>query len=273
MLKQIILVGAMILFTGCSSKNENQMEKSFVKMQNPGIELQKTEKVKISKDGEVKILLTATYLNGEESLADKKEKVREKFIVGLYQASDVNQSELISEDQNLTINLQYPESDKKFTKAEKIKRRKGIDRLPLLVKKLSMDDPMLKNIPMVNTWSDYYYVEFPHTKRKQFSLTYQNKIYGKIPMKKKKKKKKKNEKSKKENQKEGKDKKKNSKSAKTETSTDQLKKTEKKKTVKKEKKNVKEKKEKKEVQKYRKYKMNFAKKAKYLYRGNVKVFR
>ena len=265
MLKQIILAGVVILFAGCTSKNESQMEKSFAKMQNPGIELQKTEKVKISQDGEVKILLTATYLNGEKSLADEKEKVREKFIVGLYQASDVNQSELISKDQNLTINLQYPESDKKFSKAEKIKRRKGIDRLPLVVKKLTMNDPMLKNIPMVNTWSDYYYVEFPHTKRKQFSLTYQNKIYGKIPMKKKKKKK--------ESKKDEKNKKKNSKV----TKADQSKKVEKKKSDttggKRKKEDKEKKKDKEEVQQYRKYKMNFAKKAKYLYRGNVKVFR
>ena len=271
MLKQIILAGVLILFAGCTSKNESRMEKSFVKMQKPGIELQKTEKVKISKDGEVKILLTATYLNGEASLEDEKEKVREKFIVGLYQASDVNQSELISGDQNLTINLKYPESDKKFTKAEKIKRKKGIDRLPLVVKKLAMNDPMLKNIPLVNTWSDYYYVEFPHTKRKQFSLTNKKKIYGKIPKKKKKKKKKNGKDKKGEKAKE----KKNKKIDKAE----QAKKTEKKKTISKDQKNKKDDKKKKDkdkkkqVQKYRKYKMNFAKKAKYLYRGNVKVFR
>jgi hypothetical protein len=265
MLKQVLLLGVIVLLAGCASKDEKKMERSFEQLTNPGIVLQKTEKVKISKDNEVKILLTATYLNGEESLADEDEKVREKFIVGLYQGSDINQSELISKDQNLTINLQYPKSDKKFTRAERAKRRKGIDRLPLVVKKLSADDPMLKNIPMVNAWGDYYYVEFPHTRRKQFSLIYQNRIYGKIPMKKKKpkKKKKKDEKNKK------------GKVAKKELKTGQVKKLEKKKTAVKDVKNKKDnkKRQKKEVQKYKKYKLNFAKKAKYLYRGNVKMFR
>jgi len=265
--KQILLLVVILFYAGCASKNEKEMESSFKQVVDQGTRLQKTEKIKIVEDNETKILLTASYLNGEESLNDDKEKVREKFIVGLYQSGDSNYTGLINPDQNLTINLQYPESDKKFSRKERLKRKKGIDTLPLLVQKLSPSDPKLKDIPMVNDWSDYYYVEFPHTRREQFTLTYQNRIYGTKIVKKKKKK---------------------TQKKKTAASDSQTKKSADKKSVKNIDKKIKtgaqKKKEKKEGKKkekddivetiqYIKYQMNFSKKGKYLYRGNVKMFR
>ena len=274
-MKQILLLTVILFYAGCASKNEKKMEKSFEQMTRAGTSLQKTEKIKIVKKNEVKILLTASYLNGEESLNDKKEKVREKFIVGLYQAGDSNYTGLINPDQNLTINLQYPKSDKKFTRKERLKRKKGIDRLPLLVQKLPANDPKLKNIPMVNIWSDYYYVEFPHTKREQFTLTYQNRIYGSKVVKKKKKSAKKKETELKKNTKS----KKSVTESKVKKSSVQGKKNTEKKTGpdagKKDakSKDKKTKDETVETVQYIKYRMNFSKKGKYLYRGNVKMFR
>jgi len=250
MIRELLLTGLIILFAGCSSKEENRMNKSFGKITDSGAVMQKTEDIKLRQDGEVKIFLTATYLNGEESIADDDEKIKEKFIVGLYQADDVNHTGLINADQNMTINIQYPKSDKEFTRAEKIKRRKGIDKLPLTVKELSLDDPLLKNVPMVNTWNTYYFVEFPHTKRKTFSLTYQNKVYGKKKMKKKKKKDKK-------------DKTKKIKNKKIDKAKNEKKKTDKAKN---------KKKKKEEKQEYKKYKLNFSKKAKYLYQRSKNLF-
>jgi hypothetical protein len=81
---------------------------------------------------------------------------------------------LIGEGKRLTLNIQYPKTNRDLTKEQKIKRDKGVDRLPLLVKKLSISDPLLSNIPMVNKWSSYFYVEFPHTRREKFTLTYEN---------------------------------------------------------------------------------------------------
>jgi len=171
MLRGLFLIGVILFFAGCSSKEENRMNKSFGKVSDFGAGMQKTENIKLREDGEVKIFLTASYLNGKESILDEDKIIKEKFIVGLYQADDVNHTGLINADQNLTINIQYPKSDKEFTKKEEIKRNKGIDKLPVFVKKLSLDDPLLENVPLVNTWNEYYYVEFPHTKRKKFSLT------------------------------------------------------------------------------------------------------
>ncbi len=182
MFRQLFLAGTLIVFyAGCSSKDETHLEKSFKETIGSGVLIQKTEKIKLGEGDEVKISLAATYLNDEESILDETNKVREKFIVSLYQSDDFNSSGLISTDQNLTLNIQYPESDKEFTRAEKKKRSKGIDRLPLVVQELSLSDPKLKNIPMVNSWNKYYYVEFPHTRRKKVTLVYQNKIYGKKP--------------------------------------------------------------------------------------------
>jgi hypothetical protein len=238
MIRVWLLAVVLILLAGCVSKEEQQMERSFEKVIDKGEQLQKTEKIKIVKNNEVKILLTATYLNGAESLEDEKNRVREKFIIGLYQAGDMNSTGLLNADQNLTINLQYPKTDKKLTKLEKAKRQKGIDRLPLKVQKLSLSDPKLKSVPMVNSWGDYYYVEFPHSKQKQFFLTYQNRVYGTKIVKKKK-------------------------SIKVKKNTGQVKKDEK------------------STKKFEivdevnviKYRMGFARKSKYLYKRNVKMFR
>ena len=248
MIRYIILLGLMLLSMGCNSKNEIAMTKSLEQMSSIGKVMQKTEKISINDGNETKVFLTATYLNGEESLVDEKDRVREKFIIGLYLADNINPENLINADQNLTINIPYPESDKEFSRKERIKRNKGLDKLPLLVKKLSPDDPMLKNIPMVNSWSSYYYVEFPHSKKDHFSLTYQNKIYGKIPMKKKKAvKSKKKKKTKILKQKKQKPQSVNIKS--------------KKKKI-----------EKVQKQQYRKYRLNFSKKYKYIGRGKVSLF-
>ena len=179
MFRQVLLMGIFIVFyTGCSTKGEKRMEKAFAKTTGSSTLMQKTEKIKISENNEVKVSLAVTYLNDEESIMDDKNKIREKFIINIYRSDDVNSTGLIDAEQKLTLNIQYPESDKEFNRAEKIKRDRGIDRLPLKIQKLSLSDPLLKNIPMVNSWNSYYYVEFPHTRRKKFALVYQNKRYG-----------------------------------------------------------------------------------------------
>ena len=261
MLRQLFLIGVLILFAGCGSIQEKRMNRSFEKVNDFGAGMQKTENIKLREEGEVKIFLTATYLNGEESVADDDKKIKEKFIVGFYHADDLNHTGSINIDQNLTINIQYEKSDKEMTKKEEVKRNKGMDKLPLSVKKLSLGDPLLKNVPLVNTWNEYYYVEFPHTKRKVFSLTYQNKIYGKKKKKKKKKKKTKKDKTKKS---------KSKKEVAEEAKTKQPKNKKKDKSQKEKDKKEKDKKAEKPV--YKKYKLKFSKKGKYLHQKSKNLF-
>jgi len=171
------MVLAFLIF-GCSSKNENEMKKSFHNHIKKHTALQKSEKIKLIQNKEVKIALTATYLNAEKSLNDKEEKTKEAFILGLYKSDDITAIGFNSNEQNLTLNVQYPKTDKILTKDEEHQRRKGYDAVPLISKELSYNDPLLSKIPLVNSWTQYYFVEFPYSHRKNFSLVFQNKQLG-----------------------------------------------------------------------------------------------
>lgn len=165
---------------GCGSKKEKSLGYSLEQRLVLDKNMQKTERVVIRDVNETKIALTASYLNSSESLEDEDNRVTEKFVVGLYQVTGLDDTSLINDDQNLTIHIAYPEPKKgqHFNKKERKLRAKGMNKLPIIVKKLSQNDPLLKNRVMVNSWSSYYYVEYPHSIKKKFSLTYQNKIYG-----------------------------------------------------------------------------------------------
>jgi len=167
----IILVG---VFFGCSFKNEKKMQKSFDKHLISQKKLQKSEKIKISENGETKIALTATYLNGFNSLKDKYGKIKEKFIIGIYQSNDVYSIGLNSNEQNLTLHIVDSRTDKDLSNEEEKIRRAGYDSLPITMVKIESNNKLLQNIPLVNSWSKYYFIEFPHTEHKQFSVIFQN---------------------------------------------------------------------------------------------------
>ena len=166
------------LFLGCSSKNESSMKRTFDKNIAKHTKLQKSEKIKISLNEEVKVAITATYLNSKESLHDEKNSIHEKFIVGIYQSGDIYGVGFSSNEQNITLNIDYPKTDKELTKEEERIRRRGYNALPLISRELSHSDPILSNIPLVNSWTQYYLLEFPHTNRDKFVLIYQNRQLG-----------------------------------------------------------------------------------------------
>jgi hypothetical protein len=183
MLKELLLSSSIVLIAGCNSKYEYNLGVSLDKSLMIDKHLQKSEKITIKDSNETKILLTATYLNSEESIFDEKNIVNEKFIIGYYQVGGMDSEGLISDNQDISIHIAYPKPKKRerFTKAQRDERAKGMDRLPISIKELSYSDPMLKSIPIVNRWSRYYLVEFPHSIDKRFTLTYRNKIYGVKP--------------------------------------------------------------------------------------------
>ncbi len=178
---RLLIISLMVIFVvGCSSKYETKLGRDLKKTVEVDRHIQKTEKISIRDANETKILLAATYLNAERSYNDDNHRVNEKFIIGLYRVDGDKDADLISSEQNLTIHIAYPKPTKRdhFTRKEKKKRAKGFNALPIAVKRLSMSDPLLKNISLVNSWSSYYLVEFPHSINKKFYLTYQNKTYG-----------------------------------------------------------------------------------------------
>ncbi len=178
--KELFLAGVLIFYSGCASKSEKRLEQSFSEnVLTSGVKMQKTQKVELTQDKEVKVMVTATYLNPEESFVDERWRVNEKFIIGLYEVGhSAGTLELMGADQNLTINLKFPPEDEVKEKEQKAFVAKGGARAPIVVKKLSQADPLLANIPLVNNWNTYFYVEFPHSPKNNFSLSYQNKIYG-----------------------------------------------------------------------------------------------
>ena len=171
----IVLIG---ILSSCSFKDEKKMQNSFNKHLISQKKLQKSEKIRIFSNGETKIALTATYLNGYESLTDKEEREREKFIIGMYKSSDVYSIGLKGTEQNLTLHVQYPKTDRSLSFEEEVARRAGYDAVPITMVEIASNSTLLQNIPLVNSWSKYYYIEFPHTYDKEFSLIFQNSQFG-----------------------------------------------------------------------------------------------
>jgi len=142
LLVYIILVG---VFFGCSFKNEKKMQKSFDKHLISQKKLQNSEKIKISENGEIKIALTATYLNGINSLKDKDGKIKEKFIIGIYQSDDMPNLGLKSNEQNLTLHIVDARGDRDLSDEEERTRRAGYNSLPITMVKIESNSRLLQN--------------------------------------------------------------------------------------------------------------------------------
>jgi hypothetical protein len=156
--KLLMLMMIMALYSGCGSDNEKMMHKTFETNIQTNTTLQKSEKIRLYENDEVKVMLTATYLNGERSLAAEEtgQKIGEEFVVGVYEA-DGTALGLASKEQNLTLE----------------------GKLPVKIKELSRNDPLLEHIPIVSIWSSFYLVSFPHTSKSMFDLIFENYQYGK----------------------------------------------------------------------------------------------
>jgi hypothetical protein len=151
---KLLLLSAMVLLVGCSTKEQKSLMESYSKDKAYHKKLQKTEKVQLY-DGQVtKAMLTATYLF--EHSSDKHDKRDEVFIVGVY-VEDEEFSALNNDGYSLTLN---------GIKAKSIKA-------------LNKSDKILKNISFVSEWSQFYLVTFPHTSSKSFKLIFNSEVYGK----------------------------------------------------------------------------------------------
>ena len=142
-----------LLLAGCSTKEYAQLEQSYEKEKAYHASLIKTEKVQIYEDGLTKLLLTATYLNEQNSSKNAPEE-DERFIVGLYVDESVDNSLL--NDFNLTLEGMPP---------------KGI--VPL-----KKNDPRLKLLSFKAPWNRFFFVTFPYSPKKRFKLIFESDAYG-----------------------------------------------------------------------------------------------
>ncbi len=155
---KIVIVTLLVLFlTSCENKMLNQLHNK----QDFYANLQQTQKIILSDNNETKAMLSITYLHSKEYLkykSSKKQKEKgERFIVGIF-FEDTNSSLSMDLNNSYSIRLgrKYPKD----------------------IKELSINDDILKNIPMVNNWSKYYLVTFAHKSKKRFNFVLSHKDYG-----------------------------------------------------------------------------------------------
>ena len=165
MYKLFLGLMVVVLLVGCSSKEEQDLMKSYTENTQYHKYLQKTEKTELMDGDNTVAILTATYLYTRNF--KKIDKRNEVFIVGVaFDNPDVN-----------TINF-----DKTSTTANEqeytltLKNEKAIK-----VVRLDKNDKRLKDISFVTDWGDYYEVTYPHAS-KRFSLVFENALHGKGTM-------------------------------------------------------------------------------------------
>ena len=150
----LLILSAVVLLTGCSTKEQESLMQAYEKDKNYHMQLQKTEKTQLYEGETTKAMLTATYLFKENrDINDTRDEI---FIVGIY-VEEEEGSLLNNKGYILTLNKVAPKSSKL----------------------LKENDPLLKDISFVSEWSQFYLVTFPHTSSKSFKLIFKSDIYGK----------------------------------------------------------------------------------------------
>ncbi|MDQ7046777.1 MAG: hypothetical protein Q9M39_03855 [Sulfurovum sp.] len=135
MLRLYIACVGIVLFLGCTSKEETALMKSYTKNINYHKQLQKTEKIQLYENNITKVMLTATYLY--TAVADKNDTRHEVFIIGLH----------LEDEDSEALHYSLLLNTKKSIKVEE----------------LSTDDTRLQQISFVSDWGLYYLVTFPHS--------------------------------------------------------------------------------------------------------------
>ncbi len=147
----ILIFGAILLFLGCTSKEEKLLMQKYEKNKSYHKQLQKTETTKLY-DGEfTKAILTATYLHNP-----KEKTENEVFVIGIY-IEDGEEDLFSQEGYSLTLD----------------------DKAPKSFKVLEAEDDLLKHISLVSEWDHFYLVTFEHTPNESLKLIFESDMYGK----------------------------------------------------------------------------------------------
>ncbi len=120
-----------------------------------------TQKGEIVSSFETKAIIFATYLN---SVDEKfKNENNDTFLIGVYIPKD------------------YVEKSKRGLNNPLFTLTNGKNQEAIEVKRLNKEDDLMKFIPIVNSWCEYFLTNFKADKKaKNVKLIYQNKNYGKI---------------------------------------------------------------------------------------------
>lgn len=143
-MKQItIFFIVLILLTGCGRSAFFGFTSSTVYND----ALMHTKRTEITDKFESRVLMSATYLNG---VYPDKYSGNEFFLIGLYISNDFRDEKAGINNPNYTITL----NKEPFIKVDE----------------LDKEDPLLKQLPLINRWSRYYIAEFNQTATTQMAL-------------------------------------------------------------------------------------------------------
>ena len=162
---------AVVLLAGCSTKEEQELLRSYASKTSYHKHLQQTEKAEFSENNISVAMLTATYQyipNFEKN--DTRDEV---FVVGvLFDNPDVSKMVF---DKNSSF-----DADTNRTLTGDNEYLLTLDNNHAIkVLHLGKHDKRLKGISFVSEWGDYYEVTYPHSEEKQFNLVFENSKYGK----------------------------------------------------------------------------------------------
>ncbi len=148
----------LLFINGCHSKVPKEIEDALKRDRYYEKALSYTKKGEIIKSLETKAIIFATYLNK----LDKKYKsdTNSSFLIGVYIDNDFKKDEKKGLN-NPNFTLKYQDGSK-----------------PILIKGLKEDSTLLKSIPLVNSWSNYYLVTFKDNHKRDVELIYTLKNYG-----------------------------------------------------------------------------------------------
>jgi hypothetical protein len=161
------------MFAGCASPEELKLSRDFEGQGYRKVALQKSDKVEIYRNGEVETRLIASYLNGGTS---SLQAVNEKFVIGLYRTQNAEYDEVeLIEAMRMQVSLPNDEkrlstSDRKLLEAYNKEwghaveaKEIRINAKPISIHRLASDAAILQHLFLTNSWTDYFYVEFPHS--------------------------------------------------------------------------------------------------------------
>jgi len=161
-MRKIFLLVLILLFNGCLKKNieDTKLSKLTKRDDIYYVALLNTQKGQIVASLETKALLIATYLN--PVFRDKSKcsicfdtSDGEYFLVGLF-INGERESKFGDSGYNINLN--------------------GVE--PMELKEVDRDDPLLKEMPMVNNWSTYYIAIFPKQDSNKLILNFKSDLFG-----------------------------------------------------------------------------------------------
>lgn len=189
MIKWGLIVLSVLLFVGCSSKEEKMLMKEYKKKKSYFKILQKTEKIMLTQGNLTKAVLTAQYIKNKN--AHFRDENNETFIIGLYLEDEeiydikdtfgLRKKEKKKEvlkaiyDKNASHTVQYDESNLSIPGEYRLTLN---GEKAIYIHRLDNNDTQLNGLALKSDWTVYSLVKFRHSKNNIMKLKFESSLYG-----------------------------------------------------------------------------------------------